>query len=92
MDACAGEGTVCARFGGDEFSICGLADDPKSECEAYEAKVTKLLNDFNQTGQKPYEISASFGWSSEAPREDMNLDALICKADEKMYAHKIRRR
>ena len=92
MDACAGEGTVCARFGGDEFSICGLADDPKSECEAYEAKVTKLLNDFNQTGQKPYEISASFGWSSEAPRENMNLDALICKADEKMYAHKIRRR
>ncbi len=92
MAVCAEKETLCARFGGDEFSICGLADDPASECEAYLARVHAWLNEFNQTKQKPYEISASIGWSSEAATQGMNLDALICKADEQMYEHKVRGR
>lgn len=90
MSACAEQGTLCARFGGDEFSVCGLADDPKEACEQYLSKVKAYLEEFNATKQKPYPVQASFGWSSEAAAEHMNLDLLIRKADEQMYEDKRR--
>ena len=48
------------------------------------------LEEFDATKQKPYPVQASFGWSSEAAAEHMNLDLLIRKADEQMYEDKRR--
>lgn len=88
MSSCAGDGILCARFGGDEFTVTGISETPEADCEAFLGKVTARLREFNHTGTKPYEVSASFGYSYGLAWEGMTLDDLIREADEQMYQSK----
>lgn len=52
MTACADEETLCSRFGGDEFTACGLALDPDEACMLYSSRFRKYLDQFNANGKK----------------------------------------
>jgi diguanylate cyclase (GGDEF)-like protein len=83
---CSEESMVCARFGGDEFIIFGIAD----EDAAYEieSRLTSRLSEMNSILNKPYEFSASIGMCVTEVHEDDKLFSLITMADDKMYEQK----
>jgi diguanylate cyclase (GGDEF)-like protein len=87
LTSCTQKETVCARFGGDEYVVAG-APDTEEEAEEYIQRVRDYLKHFNETGGKPYEISASFGLVTAVPSEAVTLDEFIRQADEKMYTEK----
>lgn len=81
---------ICARFGGDEFIIFAPSYD-----DAKAADLKKRINDnitkYNQTADKPYQLSVSVGWHIEIPTADTTLNTLVTKADQKMYLEKKRK-
>lgn len=78
-----------ARYGGDEFAVIGdwlSHEDAEWAIKALEAQLRK----FNEATTKEYRLSFSVGhalWS-----ETKDEEALIQKADERMYAKKCRKK
>ncbi len=85
--------SICARFGGDEFTCTILAD----HLDAYPAEtISQDLNEVIQqipgvTG-KPYPIAASVGLSECELSANLDIESLIIAADKKMYLNKAARR
>lgn len=90
---CITEGNeVAARAGGDEFYILGVG---KYNSEIAEEKINRfnsLLVEQNKMSMKPYEISASLGYSIVHISETNDISELIAAADSKMYLSKIERK
>lgn len=89
INSCTGEKGICARFGGDEFMAVIFADDKDDEyitgfAERLEAAVKKL----NEESGKEYEIGASCGTEIDAVTDNMDIDEIMKKADDKMYERK----
>jgi diguanylate cyclase (GGDEF)-like protein len=74
------------RYGGDEFAVI-LADAPLSGAEIVVARIIKLVEEWNHSGQLPgYDMGLSMGlaeWS-----EGKSLDDILNEADKKMYVVK----
>lgn len=80
---------IVSRFGGDEYVVAGICDDP-----SYADRYVSLLNDrldlYNQSSNKPYKLSASSGayCTRVSSCNDIRIDELIKLADETMYTQK----
>lgn len=82
------EHCVCVRMGGDEFIIIGCSEDARNEIKVKTILINNLLENYNLTSGKPYEVTASFGSSCGKPQSEEDVDAMINEADEKMYIYK----
>lgn len=80
---------TCARFGGDEYVVAGQVDS-EEEAKEFCQKVASYLEDFNADSKKPYQVSASIGYVTGIPNQQITLDEFIKVADEKMYEDKVR--
>lgn len=85
--------SICARFGGDEFTCTILSD----HLDAY--PVETISQDLNNTIQqtpgvsnKPYSITASVGLSNCQISANLDIESLIIAADQKMYLNKAARK
>ena len=89
-DTCA-DGSVCARFGGDEFIVAasGVTEDAGNRLEA---GFKHHLAEINRNLGKPYTLSASIGAFVTDAAENMNLFSLIAQADQMMYEQKKRKK
>ncbi len=87
MEEAFGKAFLYARTGGDEFAVAakGLTLDV---CKAALAKMTALLEAFNATKEKPYQIFASQGFAYGRPTALDSEETFMAVADEKMYAAK----
>lgn len=77
-----------ARFGGDEFLIIF------NDCELNEARdiwdrIEQAIDNWNRTTEKPYKISLSYGLAQKTKDDNLTLDELVNKADERMYKNKM---
>jgi len=72
----------CFRYGGDEF--CVILPNCSEEL-AKEIYTKRLMDEINKSA---YDISLSIGVVQTGPREFLEPDALIHKADHLMYAEK----
>ncbi|MCR5742762.1 MAG: GGDEF domain-containing protein [Lachnospiraceae bacterium] len=88
LQAEAPPGAICARFGGDEFSVAFLCDSPESEASDYVRRVEAHVAKVSKLTPKPYPVSASFGYAYEIPDDNFSIDALIRTADDRMYDKK----
>lgn len=81
------EGSILVRFGGDEM----LAYIPgECDCEGIIASIEeKLLKKSEKYG---FKVSASCGYYRTTISADLDVDAAIREADEKMYEHKVKRK
>ena len=79
---------ICARFGGDEFTIAFSDMRGEERAKQIISGIKKSLDGFNSLGEKPYEVSASFGVFSRIAGKDDSLDDFIKRADNLMYADK----
>jgi diguanylate cyclase (GGDEF)-like protein len=87
LESAAPKESLCSRFGGDEFTVAMIVPDAAISI-AYRNRVEQYLAHINQTENKPYIMSASFGLSFCVPDRDFSFDKLILQADEKMYLEK----
>ncbi len=81
---------ICTRFGGDEFSIIAK-NCSKKDADLLIDQVSKYLANYNQVNNKPYELSASFGYataSCESVKDLHDLESLMAQADALMYEAK----
>lgn len=78
---------VYARFGGDEFIIFGYDYTEESAFELC-SRIRNNIDTFNETSQKPYSIGASIGWHIEQLGSAEEFNALVTRADQKMYREK----
>ena len=85
------KGEVCARFGGDEFCVAVVIPASGSECyfSDFKERFLDYLYDYNRKSDKPYIIKASIGCCIEKADSSYDLEDMIKRADERMYADKI---
>lgn len=76
---------IAARTGGDEFQIC-MGTQSQGMVEARIAAIRRKISEFNETQEKPYELSASIGYA----RCDQCVPLVNClqQADKNMYQEK----
>lgn len=87
QSSCKGE-NINARTGGDEFVVIaeGVSEE---EGLSWMHGIEDYLERFNASGQKEYDIHASYGYVWRALREDDSLETYIKESDEMMYRNKI---
>ena len=81
------ENEVCARVGGDEFSVVLFGETIERE-NKFRNDFAKALQDANEHVKKPYPLSASFGICSINEDENMSLSTCLQLADNRMYLQK----
>lgn len=80
-------GDVCARIGGDEFSVVGM-DYNKQKIQGFMKKFNEYLENFNRNSGCPYLVGASCGWYLINNSYESTLEAAIVKSDEHLYEAK----
>jgi len=83
------ESDILARMGGDEF--CVLLTEPEDDPAMLRQRLVEAfrrLNDSNDTGNRPYRLSASIGIVQGSATDATSVDALLARADELMYEEK----
>ncbi len=77
---------VCARFGGDEMlAIFDEEYDP----DLIKKDITAYLDSYNSTSGKPYVVAASVGIYKAERGSCLDIEELMKRADELMYAEKL---
>ncbi len=87
IESAALPGDVCARIGGDEFSVVGIGYD-KEKIEDFLDKFHSYLDDFNVDSGLPYLVSASCGYHLISESHDISLEAAIVESDNHLYETK----
>ncbi|MCR5419175.1 MAG: GGDEF domain-containing protein [Lachnospiraceae bacterium] len=87
LKACIRDGEVCARFGGDEFSVILINGQPDRP-EVFAKEFAALLANASDASGKPYPIHASLGISELKGRHTKDIVECMRKADADMYANK----
>ena len=91
ISECSSPGSICARFGGDEFVIFTM-NASEDDGYALERRLSAKLKTMNDIINKPYFLSASIGNVIEKAAPDVTLFSIIQKADDKMYGVKKERK
>lgn len=81
---------ICVRAGGDEFYIIGIGDYDSETLSARTESLRVTLRELHSKAGKDYEITASIGMVTETIDENTNIDAVINRADKKMYEEKMK--
>jgi diguanylate cyclase (GGDEF)-like protein len=77
---------ILARLGGDEF--CVLITEHGTDPTLLRERLVEGFNRFNETGQRPYRLSASIGLMRAPATDSRTVEDLLARADELMYAEK----
>jgi diguanylate cyclase (GGDEF)-like protein len=77
---------IPARMGGDEF--CVLIAEPEDDPAMLRKRLVEAFRCFNQTGNRPYHLSASIGVVQRPATGSTTVDELLARADELMYREK----
>jgi len=81
---------ICARFGGDEFVVAGIIEKGSDYAEEYIKQFKSSISYYNKHSNKPYEVGASCGVYIGLPTKEADVDEMIKRADDIMYAEKSR--
>jgi diguanylate cyclase (GGDEF)-like protein/PAS domain S-box-containing protein len=81
------ESDLIARVGGDEFVVVTLNSFDES-METVLARLERNLSAFNAANHAPYPLSLSIGAVSSEEEEPCTIEALLTKADQRMYGNK----
>lgn len=82
---------IIARLGGDEFIILSTISEQEDVNEPT-GRLQNAFTEFNQSSEKKYKLSASFGLSKVPPNSKNSLNSLTKRADKAMYLDKQQRR
>lgn len=77
---------IVGRLGGDEF--CVLLLNPEGGGKCFAARLQASIERYNESKARPYRLSASVGIVDAEGAKLPELDDLMARADEQMYAQK----
>lgn len=77
---------ILARLGGDEF--CVLITEHEADPVLLRQRLVEGFGSFNETGNRPYRLSASIGLMRVPATDSSTVDDLLARADKLMYADK----
>ena len=83
---------ICVRAGGDEFYIIGVGQYGETAPEDRSNRFNKWMEQSSVSSRKPYPITASIGCILFPITDSFNVDEAIHRADEIMYACKVKRK
>jgi diguanylate cyclase (GGDEF)-like protein len=93
VSKCCGQGAVCSRFGGDEFTCAILEKEPEvHSVGSFSERLKETLAAMGGVSSKPYPISVSVGMVSQRVSEEMNIETMLQQADHLMYKDKVARK
>ncbi|MDR7239591.1 diguanylate cyclase domain-containing protein [Neobacillus drentensis] len=78
---------VLFRLGGDEFIIVFFQKQMK-DVQQHVKNIKRVFEEINGTNQKPYSISASYGFYHYKPGTVITLERILEMADQEMYKEK----
>ena len=78
-----------SRFGGDEFAVFFAAENAEEKAKSIIDSILNELEEFNKSGEKPYHLSVSYGYSIHTPDDENILEKMIKEADRAMYSNKV---
>ena len=80
----------CYRTGGDEFVALILSDHAPIECEEAIYNFNKLIDKFNDSDDKPFDLRIAYGvaYYQSDQTSNMSLKEVHKLADERMYENK----
>ena len=81
-------GSVCVRFGGDEFAIVFADENAEDRANRYIDAIRRKLDAENTSGKKPYKLECGIGTAFRVPTAYADLEKLLLEADMKMYKNK----
>ena len=87
LKACFRTSDVLARLGGDEFAVF-VADADEKEISA---RINEKMDARNVASDRPFPLSFSMGIVSSVPEESATIEALLTRADIRMYEQKRRK-
>ncbi len=79
------EGGIAIRYAGDEFIVL-LPGGNEATALATAKEIDRHLSRFNHSGEAPFTLTVSMGWSPFDPQE--GKEAFLTAMDEKMYEKK----
>lgn len=82
-----GENEICARVGGDEFSVVLFGESIERE-KLFRKEFVLRMKEEEERVKKEYPFSASFGICSINEDENMSLTSCLQLADNRMYLQK----
>ena len=82
------QGSVCVRFGGDEFAIVFADEDAEGRSKRLIDNIKGRLDAENASGVKPYKLECGIGTAFRVPKAYADLEKLLLEADMKMYKNK----
>lgn len=80
-------GDILFRLGGDEFIIV-FFQKQMADVQQLVKSIKHGFEEINSTNQKPYSISASYGFYHYKPGTDISLEKMLEMADQEMYKEK----
>lgn len=83
---------ICVRAGGDEFYIVGVGQYAENAPEERASRFSKWMEQRSVSARKPYPVTASIGCIVCPITDSFNVDEAIHRADEIMYACKVKRK
>ncbi|WP_295152425.1 GGDEF domain-containing protein [uncultured Ruminococcus sp.] len=86
ISECCTDDIIAGRTGGDEFYVFAPGYN-ESKADIFYNHLTRKIDDFNSTAEKPYLLSASFG-AFVHEKGKCDLEEMMKRADERMYAVK----
>lgn len=87
IEQASNKGDVCARVGGDEYSVIGVGYDEES-AEKFLTRFYDFLDDFNEDSGLPYLVRASCGYCLIPVPHSLSLEAAIVESDNRLYEAK----
>ena len=78
---------LVARVGGDEFILLLLVDHAEFET-SFPSRLNSLFSRYNQTSDKPYNLTVSVGLTSFTCRPGLEISKVIDQADKMLYVEK----
>ncbi len=80
-------GEICARVGGDEFSVIGTNYNDKLLAE-FIHKFNNYLDKWNENSIYEYQVTASYGASLTSENKHLSLNDYINLSDKRLYEQK----
>ncbi|MHB8922561.1 MAG: GGDEF domain-containing protein [Thermoleophilia bacterium] len=82
---------IIARMGGDEFVVFAL-ETPGSDADSLLFRLNRNLETYNAGTSTPSRIMLSIGVAQYNPDDPASIDTLLSRADERMYAQKMKKK
>lgn len=86
LTECSPHESLAIRMAGDEFIVL-LRDTSVDELEKIRISIVESVRAFNESGERPYKLMLSIGYSMFRP-SDVGPDEFLHRVDARMYAEK----